>query len=145
MKIIIPILSIFFLLSCNSNKKVGDSSSDRDLIEKNVRHGWTVFTGPKRTIIGVNDEDSIGRGHALFTKHCQSCHGVNGSGDGPRAKELGITPANLTAIAGVLPNHYLVMQINDGRGNMPQWKDILSPQDSWDLTNYIQTFKKQSK
>ncbi|OFZ19853.1 MAG: hypothetical protein A2Z20_03620 [Bdellovibrionales bacterium RBG_16_40_8] len=136
------ILAGIFVFGCNTNQKSADSISDRDLIEKNVRHGWTVFTGPKRTIVGVNDSESIERGQKLFVKHCQLCHGPNGEGDGQHSKELGIKPTNLTTIARILPNHFLVMQINEGRGDMPKWNDILEHQEAWDLTNYIQTLKK---
>jgi mono/diheme cytochrome c family protein len=108
----------------------------------NMRHGWTVFTGPGRTLIGVNDEASITRGKALFSSHCQKCHGASGIGDGPYAKEHGLKPANLASISRLMPNHYLVVQITDGRGNMPSWKDLLDPQQTWDLTNYIQTLGK---
>lgn len=34
-------------------------------------------------------------GRRLFVSYCQLCHGPEGRGDGPLAKQMGITPANL--------------------------------------------------
>jgi mono/diheme cytochrome c family protein len=36
------------------------------------------------------------RGRAVFEKHCVSCHGIDGKGDGPAAATLSVKPANLT-------------------------------------------------
>jgi mono/diheme cytochrome c family protein len=45
-------------------------------------------------------EETLREGHALWTAHCQSCHGVEGRGDGPDAKlherRKGHAPRNLT-------------------------------------------------
>jgi mono/diheme cytochrome c family protein len=38
-------------------------------------------------------------GQDLFSEHCAQCHGAGGTGDGPMAKVLNITPADLTAIS----------------------------------------------
>jgi len=35
-----------------------------------------------------SDEASLTVGKALYTKHCKSCHGAKGLGDGPKSKEL---------------------------------------------------------
>jgi len=65
---------------------------------------------------------------------CMSCHGVDGQGDGPRAKSLKTTPADLTKIAksngGGFPAKK-VTEIIDGRATvaahgqreMPVWGD----------------------
>ena len=110
--------------------------------EQDLRHGLTIFTGPKRTVVDVNDKNSIARGKVVFIKNCSACHGLEGKGDGPKASELSNQPANLSALARILPNYTFVMQINEGRGEMPMWKDILTTQESWDVSNYIQSLKK---
>ena len=65
---------------------------------------------------------------------CMPCHGLNGRGDGPRAKSLKSAPADLTRIAksngGVFPARKLA-EIIDGRAivsahgqrEMPVWGD----------------------
>lgn len=112
-----------------------------DIGHRQMQHGWTIFTGPKRTLLGVNDLNSIRRGQKVYKKHCASCHGLSGQGDGFVAKEFGIRPANLSALAGQTPNHYLVVRINEGVGSMPKWRDLLSPQETWDVSNYIQSLR----
>jgi hypothetical protein len=86
------------------------------------------------TAIGpVKAEDS----HLGITEYelsCMPCHGLNGRGDGPRAKSLKSAPADLTRIAksngGVFPARKLA-EIIDGRAivsahgqrEMPVWGD----------------------
>ena len=75
------------------------------------------------------------RGQALFIEYCQSCHGVEGRGNGPLADLLKIPPPDLTLISeranGVFPVDMLAAYI-DGRSaleshgsrNMPVWGNI---------------------
>ncbi len=127
------------LAACETTPKRQDV---RESVEdQQMRHGWTVFSGPQRTILDVNDEDSIRRGAKVYQQHCMLCHGQGGRGDGPLAKAMGIQPTSLAAISKTLPNHYLVIQINRGKGDMPHWEDLLSSRETWDLTNYIQSLQ----
>lgn len=135
-----------FLLFCQMLSSCQtQSQEDRALYNEvyETRHGWTIFTGPKRTVVDVNDENSIKRGKTLFLNHCAACHGESGVGDGPKAKRLKLKPANLTRFSKAHSNYYLVFQVNEGKGDMPQWKDALTPRETWDLSNYIQTLRKQ--
>jgi mono/diheme cytochrome c family protein len=43
------------------------------------------------------DAASIMKGRALFAVNCVVCHGANGRGNGPSARQLPIPPADLTA------------------------------------------------
>jgi mono/diheme cytochrome c family protein len=133
MKYLVIVLSLL-VIGCQSHRKQMPASAD-----SSMRHGWTVFTGPKRTVLGVNDLDSIERGKTVYMNHCVGCHGESGAGNGEVAKSFGIQPANLKALAKATANHYLVIQINNGKGNMPQWQDLLTARQTWDVTNYIQT------
>ena len=135
------ILLLFLLSACTSATMIPGEGIDAeiDLSQLDMRHSWKVFTGPERTVIGVNDVNSIERGRKLFTKHCQACHGPNGEGDGPLAKQKKIKPANLKNLARNAPNYYLVVQINNGKSDMPRWQDLLTPEQTWDLTNFIQS------
>ena len=58
-------------------------------------------------------------GVALYEAHCTTCHGEGGMGDGPSAKLLRSTPANLTLLAknhgGTFPRSNVTRTI-DGRG-----------------------------
>ena len=131
---------IFLFLGCASNEKK-EYKKPLQSMDQSTRHGWTVFSGPKRTLMDVNDKSSISRGQGLYQKHCASCHGKSGMGDGPLAKKNQLRPANLSNMAKTFPNYYLVFQVNRGKGEMPKWEDVLSNQEVWDLSNYIQSLK----
>src|SRR5688500_17486744 len=42
------------------------------------------------------DAASLATGKALWAKHCQSCHGKTGKGDGSKAAQLKTTPEDLS-------------------------------------------------
>jgi mono/diheme cytochrome c family protein len=77
-------------------------------------------------------EDPIGL--TEFELACMSCHGLDGKGDGPKARTLSTMPADLTQIAarngGIFPTRAIYDMI-DGRGvipahgkrDMPVWGD----------------------
>jgi mono/diheme cytochrome c family protein len=61
-------------------------------------------------------------GAQLYGRHCASCHGLAGVGDGPAARALSRTPADLTRIAarrgGAFPDAEIAQWI-DGRFEVP--------------------------
>lgn len=81
------------------------------------------------------------RGADLYAKHCTSCHGTSGQGDGPLAADLGKMPANLTLLAqkngGDFPTEEVIAQVfgYTGRhqlGGMPEFgQDIAGPTVDW--------------
>ncbi len=85
----------------------------------------------------IPDETAPPTGQALYVRHCASCHGVSGKGDGPVAGSLQQPPADLTAIARLTDkrlNASDLMEIIDGRRTvaahgpreMPVWGEIFS-------------------
>ncbi|HEY1385766.1 MAG TPA: CopD family protein, partial [Dongiaceae bacterium] len=87
---------------------------------------------------------SIAHGAGLFARDCTACHGVEGRGDGPRAKDLHIPPADLTAAH--LFDHsdgemfwWLTHGIEgpDGALAMPGFGDQLDDDERWDLIDYV--------
>jgi mono/diheme cytochrome c family protein len=75
-------------------------------------------------------------GAQLYRTYCASCHGVNGTGNGPAAVAMKVTPPDLTRIAarnnGMFPAER-VRQIVTGKGpaahgerNMPVWGDVFA-------------------
>ena len=136
-----------FLAACTVTSIAPGEGADLeiDLSKIDMRHGWTILTQPNKTSISVNDETSIERGKKLFNNYCTQCHGETGEGNGALAKSKGLIPANLKNISKDTNNTYLVVQINKGKGDMPQWEDFLSPKDAWDLSNYIRTLSKGQK
>src|SRR6185503_14722430 len=81
------------------------------------------------------------RGHTLFTQNCSSCHGDRGLGDGiaaggstvpvPAIGSRKKTPALSPALA------YNVVSVGVRGTPMPSFSANMSPQDRWDVVNYI--------
>ncbi len=76
-------------------------------------------------------------GQVLYLRHCASCHGVSGKGDGPVAASLQIRPTDLTTIArrsGGRFDDAGVMRVIDGRRvvaehgtrEMPVWGAVFA-------------------
>jgi mono/diheme cytochrome c family protein len=80
------------------------------------------------------DGNMAAKGERLFRTYCGSCHGKDAKGDGPLAKELKATPADLTKLSanngGTFPFDMVVNTIENGRRvrghgttDMPAWGD----------------------
>ena len=57
-------------------------------------------------------------GQLLYVRHCASCHGLGGVGDGPVAESLMKSPADLTMLAAGNEGRFdeaRIMQVIDGR------------------------------
>jgi mono/diheme cytochrome c family protein len=104
-----------------------------------------VWTAPARAAAKKNpiaaDAASIGRGKAVYTAECVTCHGASGKGDGPQAKDLEKNPGNLTKLQGQSPGA-LFWKVTEGRKPMPSLGSKLTEQQRWDVVNYIQTLSK---
>ena len=79
-------------------------------------------------------------GRRLYVSYCQLCHGTGGEGDGPLAKVMKISPADLTTTIRSRSDTILTKIITgEGRqtitgrdrhnllsDSMPEWKDVFS-------------------
>jgi mono/diheme cytochrome c family protein len=82
---------------------------------------------------------SIAAGRTLFAEHCVSCHGPDGRGDGPAAKDLQPPPADLTAehIYGHSDGD-LFWWVANGMGEaMPPFGAVLDETARWNLIDFI--------
>ncbi|NNE85467.1 MAG: cytochrome c [Alphaproteobacteria bacterium] len=75
----------------------------------------------------------------IYRDNCAGCHGAEGLGDGPVAKDLDGAPANIFAMAQSHSDGDLRWKIAQGRGEMPGWQDVLSDTQIWSLVHYIKT------
>lgn len=92
----------------------------------------------------AGDADLAKTGKMLYAKHCKSCHGNAGLGDGPKAKQLETFPGDFSSeeFQGVTDGT-LYYQSFVGRGDMPNFeKKIVDDEDRWAIINYIRTLKK---
>lgn len=85
---------------------------------------------------------SVAAGEALFQRHCTSCHGGSGHGNGPAASALSIAPANLTEPHTSLHTAGdIFWWLTHGKppGVMPGFANALTEDDRWDLINFLRT------
>lgn len=83
-------------------------------------------------------------GKMLWAKHCKSCHGSKGLGDGPKAKQL---KTEMYDFSGKEFQAYSDGEIYYmsfiGRDEMPNFeKKIPSEEDRWAVVNFIRGFAK---
>ncbi len=135
-KSIFAAIGTLILVGCVSQKK--EAETEYDLTMSNIKHGL-IFGPPVRTRMMTRDMSSVKRGEAVFKRRCEICHGVRAEGNGAASRSLKTNPANLRKLAKQFPDHHFFIQISKGRGEMPNWENLLSDRDLWDLTNYIQS------
>lgn len=89
-----------------------------------------------------NKED-MAVGKSLYSKQCQSCHGKEGYGDGPKAKELkGKVGDFSSAEFQGQTDGALFYKVTTGRDDMPAFdKKIPDAEDRWLIINYVRTLK----
>ncbi|HZS18753.1 MAG TPA: cytochrome c [Candidatus Udaeobacter sp.] len=86
------------------------------------------------------DAASSGRGKAVYTAECASCHGSGGKGDGPAAKDLEVPAGDLTKLGGQTDGA-LFWKVTEGKKPMASYATKLSEQQRWDVVNYMRTLK----
>ena len=108
-----------------------------------VQDEWVV---PEKYVNMKNPTDpkaDMKIGKALYNKHCQSCHGKEGYGDGTKA-------AGLKGDLGDFSSEEFHAQTDGeifyksyfGRGDMPNYeKKIPDEEDMWLVVNYVRTLK----
>lgn len=89
------------------------------------------------------DKENMSIGKSLYAKHCQSCHGKEGYGDGPKAKELkGEVGDFSTAEFQSQTDGALFYKLTTGRDDMSAFdKKIPDAEDRWLIINYLRTLK----
>ena len=87
------------------------------------------------------DPASVEDGKKLYSRHCASCHGPAGKGDGGMALSGG-TPANLTDETwdhGSSDGEIFIV-IRDGTStDMESYKEKLTEKQIWNLVNFIRS------
>jgi len=79
-------------------------------------------------------------GKSLYSKHCKSCHGKNGQGDGTKADEL---EGNLGDFSSEefqsQSDGALFYKSYIGRNDMPNYEKKMSKEDMWILVHYMRS------
>jgi len=91
-----------------------------------------------------SDAESLKTGKEIWTKHCQSCHGKMGKGDGSKAAQLKTVLSDFSSSE--VQNQTdgaLFYKSSEGRDDMPSFKKKIPDADElWSVVNYMRTFKK---
>ena len=87
------------------------------------------------------DNESLKAGKSLWVKHCQSCHGKSGAGDGSKAAQLKTEPGNFTkADFQKQSDGAIYYKTEEGRDDMPSFKKKIPDEDDvWSLVNYVRS------
>jgi mono/diheme cytochrome c family protein len=92
----------------------------------------------------ASDKENLSIGKTLYAKHCASCHGKSGLGDGSKAPELSGDLGNFSSAKfQKQTDGELFYKLIDGRDDMPGFKKKLpSEEDRWLIVNFMRTLKK---
>jgi len=89
---------------------------------------------------GKGDPENVGK--MLYAKHCKSCHGATGLGDGAKAASM------KTKINSMKDGKFQAQSDGEvyfqsfiGRDEMPNFEKKIPEEDRWALVNYIRTLK----
>jgi mono/diheme cytochrome c family protein len=109
---------------------------------------WTAPESARARVNPVEPSaEALRRGHALYQKHCASCHGDKGEGDGPaeRFSDDPATDLTLRAVQDRLTDGEIFWKVTNGR---QQGGDVIMPgiahrvrseEDRWKLVRFVRT------
>ena len=117
-------LSVIIVLACalGASAQSTPAAADTQTSKPEIKHVPAVYSDPTS-------------GKEMYKQYCASCHGLDGTGDGPAAPALKLPTTNLTTLAikngGVFPAAHVaaVIQGNGttpahGSKDMPVWGPI---------------------
>lgn len=107
---------------------------------------WPVPAKDKamKATVKMADASVIASGKALYAKHCKSCHGTKGLGDGPKSATLKTFPGDFSSAAfqGSTDGE-LFYRVNKGRDEMPGYeKKVPDADERWAMVAYMRSLKK---
>lgn len=110
------------------------------MTESNLQDPWDVpakYQKMENPYVDVADEEKIGR--ILYSKHCKSCHGTKGKGDGTKTDTIDTELGDFTD--GSLNDQTdgaLYYKTFIGRDDMPSFnKKIKVEEEKWMIINYL--------
>ncbi|MFH6767730.1 cytochrome c [Gaetbulibacter aquiaggeris] len=117
--------------------KVTEAPTNTDSNAWKVPSKYVTMKNP----IPTKQDAAIGK--SLYDKHCKSCHGKEGYGDGPKAADLkGDLGDFSTAKFQKQTDGELFYKTTFGRDDMPEFtKKLPDDEDRWLIVNYMRTLK----
>lgn len=107
---------------------------------------WQVPTKYKtmKSTVNLKDTKTINEGKELWNKHCKSCHGSKGLGDGVKSSSLKTFSGDFSIVK--FQNQTdgeIFYKTVFGKDEMPNYdKKIPDVNDQWSLVSYMRTLKK---
>lgn len=97
-----------------------------------------------KSTVKAGDPSINAEGKDLYNKHCKSCHGAKGLGDGPKAASMKTSTGDFSSKAfQAQTDGEIYYQSIIGRGEMPNFeKKITDENDRWAVIMYMRTMKK---
>ena len=139
------VLHIDFPTNMDEQDSYGYEQGPRLAAPKNAVpvQGPALINGEPASLPVPSSPNSLQRGKTLFGINCVQCHGGGGTGNGAVGAFFTPKPFDLTG-SGVqnLQENELFVVITQGFGVMPPLAENLSPEERWDVINYVRTFKK---
>lgn len=105
---------------------------------------WKIPTEAKSKLNPVAESSAnINLGKGLYMKHCRSCHGKEGLGDGPKSEELMTYPGDFsTSEFQSQSDGTLFYKTMTGRDDMPSFKNKVDRDDDiWAIIRFMRTLK----
>ncbi|MDD3722898.1 MAG: cytochrome c [Lutibacter sp.] len=104
---------------------------------------WKIPTKYQTMKNPTDPKVDLAIGKSLYSKHCKSCHGSEGYGDGTKAKEMkGDLGDFSTKGFQAQSDGALFYKTTFGRDDMPGFdKKLSSDEDRWLIVNYMRTLK----
>lgn len=88
---------------------------------------------------------SLENGSRLYVVYCALCHGMDGKGGGPVAAKF-VPPPDVTAsFFRARTDGFLYETIRRGGPLMPAQGDALSPEERWDIVNYLRSIQEAAR
>ena len=86
------------------------------------------------------DDQSLAAGKTLYAKHCLSCHGEAGKGNGPAAKDLDKSPGDLSKpTMWEQSDGAIFWKLSTGKKPMPTFETLTTETERWQIVNYMRT------
>jgi mono/diheme cytochrome c family protein len=97
-----------------------------------------------KSTVKAGDAAAIASGKELWAKHCKSCHGGKGLGDGPKAASLKTNAGDFSSADFQKQSDGVIYyQSFVGRDEMPNFeKKITTEKERWEIVAFIRTLKK---
>lgn len=126
-------LKILFAIGIFSLGFMAFTTLDQD--EWIVPAKYQKMTNPE-----ANDSENLAIGKNLYAKHCKSCHGKEGYGDGPKADEVDGDLGDFSSEDfQAQSDGALFYKSYFGRKDMPNYEKKMSEEDMWLVVHYMRT------